>query len=405
MAQIWEYVKIAIANIKSNRNRSILTMLGIIMGISSVIMVISIGNGVKNQVSSEMGTMDAGQVGIYLKDSEHGDDILFTQEDFEAIREKVPNVKGVTTHIDVDGYVRGPKGSEAAYVDGSSELLQYYFAGDEMMAGRYFTAADCESANKVCVVGEKGAKAIYGTADVVGKTLDLTINGITQELTIIGVRAAYSGASFALLMGDEMDVEMPITVLGAYYGFDTDDNTFFYVVGETAEDVEQIAEDSIRLLETRYGVRGEDRFGIEKASTDVDMFSNILNIVTVFVSFVAMISLAVGGVGVMNIMFVSVSERTREIGIRKALGAKTKSIMMQFLAEAAIITLLGGVIGIVLGSTLAMVVCGIMGFAAEVKISTVLLATMFSSAIGIFFGMYPAKKAASLPPIEALRHV
>ena len=107
----------------------------------------------------------------------------------------------------------------------------------------------------------------------------------------------------------------------------------------------------------------------------------------------------------MNIMFVSVSERTREIGIRKALGAKTKSIMMQFLAEAAIITLLGGVIGIVLGSTLAMVVCGIMGFAAEVKISTVLLATMFSSAIGIFFGMYPAKKAASLPPIEALRHV
>lgn len=202
-----------------------------------------------------------------------------------------------------------------------------------------------------------------------------------------------------------MDVEMPITVLGAYYGFDTDDNTFFYVVGETAEDVEQIAEDSIRLLETRYGVRGEDRFGIEKASTDVDMFSNILNIVTVFVSFVAMISLAVGGVGVMNIMFVSVSERTREIGIRKALGAKTKSIMMQFLAEAAIITLLGGVIGIVLGSTLAMVVCGIMGFAAEVKISTVLLATMFSSAIGIFFGMYPAKKAASLPPIEALRHV
>jgi putative ABC transport system permease protein len=143
---------------------------------------------------------------------------------------------------------------------------------------------------------------------------------------------------------------------------------------------------------------------MEDFNDSMSQINGIVGYVTIFVVFVAAISLLVGGIGVMNIMLVSVTERTREIGIRKALGAKTKSIMMQFLAESAIITLLGGVIGIIIGAVGAVGICGLMGFPAIVKVSTVILATVFSSFVGIFFGLYPAKRAAKLSPIDALRH-
>ena len=143
---------------------------------------------------------------------------------------------------------------------------------------------------------------------------------------------------------------------------------------------------------------------LENFNDYMSQITSVLDYITIFVVFVAAISLLVGGIGVMNIMLVSVTERTREIGIRKALGARTGSIMMQFLSESAIITLLGGVIGIILGASGAYLVCGLIGFQAKVEVSTVVLASLFSSAVGIFFGIYPAKRAANLSPIEALRH-
>ena len=165
-----------------------------------------------------------------------------------------------------------------------------------------------------------------------------------------------------------------------------------------------MAADSIQLMESRHNVRGENKILMESFADSQAQFDSILGIITIFISFVAAISLLVGGIGVMNIMLVSVTERTREIGIRKSLGARTKSIMIQFLAEAGIITLIGGIVGIILGSLGAVAVCGALGFTAQVKVSTVFMAALFSSAVGIFFGMYPAKKAAKLSPIEALRH-
>ena len=143
---------------------------------------------------------------------------------------------------------------------------------------------------------------------------------------------------------------------------------------------------------------------MQNFTDSMSSITQVLSYITIFVVFVAAISLLVGGIGVMNIMLVSVTERTREIGIRKSLGARTGSIMLQFLSESAIITLLGGVIGIILGVLGANVVCGIMGFTASVSPLTVLVTTLFSSGVGLFFGIYPAKKAAKLSPIEALRH-
>ena len=153
-----------------------------------------------------------------------------------------------------------------------------------------------------------------------------------------------------------------------------------------------------------HNIRGKNLLMVENFNDYMAEMNTILNYITVFVVFVAAISLLVGGIGVMNIMLVSVTERTREIGIRKALGARTGSVLLQFLAESALITLLGGLIGIVLGISGAAMVCGLIGFSVSIKVSTVLGASLFSSAVGIFFGIYPARKAAKLSPIEALRH-
>ena len=204
--------------------------------------------------------------------------------------------------------------------------------------------------------------------------------------------------------GDILQIEMPITVMGSSYGFYVDGFSSCYIVGESATYSTQIAQDSIKLMEGRYNVRGEGVFTVQNFSDYMTQINSVLGYITLFVVFVAAISLLVGGIGVMNIMLVSVTERTREIGIRKALGARTGSILTQFLSESAIITLIGGIIGITIGVLGAYGISALIGFSPEVKMTTILGASLFSTAVGLFFGIYPAKKAAKLSPIEALRH-
>ena len=176
------------------------------------------------------------------------------------------------------------------------------------------------------------------------------------------------------------------------------------IIEGSAENAADMAKSCIKLLEGRYNIRGKGLIQLENFTDYMTQINSVLGYITIFVVFVAAISLLVGGIGVMNIMLVSVTERTREIGIRKSLGARTSSIMTQFLSESAIISLTGGVIGIIIGVLGAFLVCMVIGFAPHVSVGTVLGATFFSSAVGIFFGIYPAKKAAKLSPIEALRH-
>ena len=405
MAQIWEYIKIALMNIKSNKGRSILTMLGIIIGIASVIMVIAIGNGVRGQVNDELEGLAGGQIAFYVDSTRKETTVTFDQSDFDAIETNVAHVKGVTPQLSIWGTAEGPKGNFDISMTGGYPGLQYT-SSEPIVKGRYFSQDDCDAGSNVCVISESSAVSLFGTTDVIGLTFEATFWGVTQEMRVIGVRKDTASSLISMAGGgtETITAECPLTFMGNKLYYYIDDFSEFYVIADNSAYCTQVAQDALNLLEARHGVRGENQIMMQSFTDVSSQFDSILSIITVFVSFVAAISLLVGGIGVMNIMLVSVTERTREIGIRKALGARTGSILLQFLAEAGIITLMGGVIGIVLGILGAMGVCSIAGVTASVDPAVVIIATLFSCGVGIFFGIYPAKKAAKLSPIEALRH-
>ena len=405
MAQIWEYIKIALMNIKSNKGRSILTMLGIIIGISSVIMVISVGNGVRGQVNSELEGIGSGQIAFYVDNTRKDTTVTFNQSDFDAIQDQIEHVKGVTPSYGAWGTAEGPKGDFDINLSGGTVGLQYA-SKDPIIKGKYFTQNDYDAANNVCVITESSAVALFGTTDVVGMNFDATFWGITQEMRIIGIRKDNASTLINMMNGgmNYIQAEVPITFMANKLGYYTDEITQFYVIADSTEYCTEVAAKVMALLESRHNVRGENQIMTQSFADVSSQFDTILGFITIFISFVAAISLLVGGIGVMNIMLVSVTERTREIGIRKALGARTGSVLLQFLAEAGIITLLGGIIGIILGVLGAVGVGAVAGIKASINLSTVLFASLFSCGVGIFFGIYPARKAAKLSPIEALRH-
>ena len=407
MGQLLEYFKMAVANILANKGRSILTMLGIIIGISSVIMIMSIGQGAKGEIGDQLNAVAGGQ--IYITGAYGDSDLIYlTPEDLEAIKE-VEGVKGVTPNDSMSGKLISTRDTEYSVgVTTGTEDLKYTH-NPEMKYGRYFTDSDVEAMNLVAVIGESDARKLFGTDDVVGMGVEVTIFETTQEITIIGVikeEQSEEGGLVNSMMynSNRVSLYMPYTANYAF-GYILDEFYGIFVIADSGYSSVAVSSEIVSLLERRYQVQGEDKFYVEDAESQIKMITDVLDMLTAFIAFVAAIALLVGGIGVMNIMLVSVTERTREIGIRKALGARTRSIMMQFLSESAIITALGGIIGIVLGILGAKAICALpmLGFPARISISTIIMATFFSSCVGIFFGIYPARKAAKLSPIEALR--
>lgn len=413
MGQIFEYVKIALMNIKSNKGRSILTMLGIIIGIASVILIVTIGNGVKNSVNSGINDMMGNSVSFYINDeSELAEQIHITLEDLEDIKKNVPHVKTVyeywTTHG--GGGVTSRKGEFDLEITFGTPGM-YYLKKAPMLRGRYFNENDYYAQSNVCVIDAKSAKAMFGHTDVVGMTIESTLARQPVEFKIIGVRDNEKQAGIVAYLEQmfsgrtpEVSIDVPESFVGTLVGWFGTDISNFNVVSDSPENLGQVAEETLDYLEKKYHCKRQNVFQVMNFMDDMTEVNQIMDYVTLFVALVAAISLLVGGIGVMNIMLVSVTERTREIGIRKALGARTSSIMLQFLSESAIITLLGGLIGIAIGVGGAYLICYFVDIQAKMNIAAVTGATAFSAAVGIFFGLYPAKKAAKLSPIEALRH-
>ncbi|MBP8715640.1 MAG: ABC transporter permease [Lachnospiraceae bacterium] len=405
MGQIAEYIKIALMSIKSNKARSFLTMLGIIIGIASVIMIISIGKGMSGEVDQEMNDMAGGQIYIMSQDTDKsGNQVYFDEDDMNYILNNVKHVKGVTQNWSFYGTISGPKGNKNANATAGT-ATQEFTSKQKFVKGHYFTDSDYYAANPVCVISKSGAMSLFGTTDVIGMSVDLTLDDITTALRIVGVREEANSSLMNMGYSDDtVTLDIPMSVLQDVYQYSTTNMTGFIIIADSNDNANEVAARSVALLAMRKGVRGENKITIENFNDILSQVNSVMGNITIFISFVAAISLIVGGIGVMNIMLVSVTERTREIGIRKALGARTSSIMTQFLAEASIITLMGGIIGILIGVGLAKV-AGILTKIAPIFDPAVIIGAMlFSTAVGIFFGIYPAKKAAKLSPIEALRH-
>ena len=385
--------KLAMKSIWSNKMRSFLTMLGIIIGVASVIILVSLVNAYMSYMTDSFASMGTNQITVNMINLSSRS--VSDEEMYEFYTEQGDVFDEISPMVSIGGTIKhGNDSMTSTSITGVSEA--YLSTKDwELECGRNLQYGDLTGRHKVCVIGSYVADELYGSAEnAYGETLK--ING--HAFTIVGVAARQE---------EDMDeggtddfVWMPYT-RAVKMARNSNINNYVF----TVSDLSQATEAKSRIESFLYEkFKNEDLYTVTAMSEMLDELNSMIAMVSAGLGGIAGISLLVAGVGVMNIMLVSVTERTREIGIRKSLGARTGSILLQFLSESAIITLLGGIIGIILGVTGAILIGGVIGFSARIQPSTVLIASLFSAGVGIFFGIYPARKAAKLSPIEALRH-
>lgn len=398
-----ESLRSAFRSVLSNKMRSFLTMLGIIIGISSVIMITSIGQGSQAALTGEFDKLGVSMLTISLRDQSRATSRdQLTIEDMEIIKSH-PQTTAVTPLYQGGGaqiQLRNPKDYRSSILIGVNEFYND-IASLEFLYGRFLIDIDVKMKSEVAIIDDSLAKDIFGYDDVVGQKICIQVRQVKHYFTVIGVVKNPAG-DFAKLFPDQIPamIYMPIGVIHDLYG--TNRIQSFAVAIADKDTINNTSLELTKMLEKKH--RNEDKYYVQSAAESLDVVNKVLGYFTAFISFVASISLLVGGIGVMNIMLVTVTERTREIGIRKSLGAKNKDIRIQFLIEAMILTIIGGLIGFVIGYLGGFGIGSLMGIIPKVSMFIVIFTVTLSSLIGIVFGVYPANKAAKLDPIEALRY-
>ena len=397
--------KIAFRALRRNKLRSVLTALGIIIGVGAVIAMVGIGNGAKAQVEAQIASLGENVILIFSGSTTSsgirtgwGGAGTLKIEDAEAIRREVPGIVNVSEEVVSNSQIASGNqnwftriyGESAEYLD----IRQWALAD-----GAPFTDQDVRSANKVCIIGATTATQIFGSADAVGQALRIK----NVPFTVTGVLTR-KGLSTQGVDQDDV-VIMPFTTAMKRVAGGTTLRNINVQVGD-AKDLALAQQQIIDLLRQRHNIRAgrDDDFTVRNQQEIADAQTAATDVMTGLLAAIAGVSLIVGGIGIMNIMLVSVTERTREIGTRMAVGAHGRDILTQFLIEAVSLSSIGGLIGIIVGVVGSKTISAVKHWPSLISPSSIIVAFLFSAAVGIFFGFYPARKAAALDPIEALRY-
>ncbi len=414
---IKENCKLAIISIKANKMRAFLTMLGIIIGVCAVIAIMTVGNSMTADVKKQLEGYGVQNITLYVSQIDWNEEIseadmenmLFKPDVLHKLSEKFgKRIAGISVEASVDGgkVIRDGK---TANVNILGTSAGYYKANKvKLINGNSFNQYDYEQGNNVAIVSDKFIEQLYGSEykpeNLLGKEIEINSMEEYINVTVVGIyhyeAAGQRGGS------KNITTNVYIPLKAAWNITHNKDIMECVVVAAEGENATVLSEDIKLYLTDAMATQLGDKFMIDAYSNQsmIEENTKTMNQMTMAISMIAAIALIVGGIGVMNIMTVSITERTREIGTRKALGAPDSMIMLQFISEAIIICLIGGVIGIVLGLVLGNVAVHFMGYTPHISFASIYMSVGFSMAIGVFFGYSPAKHAAKMNPIDALRY-
>ena len=404
MNYVTRFLKLALRNLTKNRMRSLLTSLGVIIGVGAVIVMVGVGAGAQADVEEQVSSLGANMIIIFPGTSSMGgvshgagSENRMTLEDAEDLRDGSSLLAAVSPLVNTRAQVIGGEGNWSTSVTGVwSEYLT--IRNWVVESGEFFTGRDEQAKSKVAVIGQTVADELFGDADPIGERIRVR----NTPFTVIGVLEEKGGSA----MGQDQDdvVLVPAStalnrLVGGRYISMIMASAYSLELSDAAQ-----AEVEVIMREAHKIGEGEDNdFQVHTQAEMMDAMTSIVGVMTLLLGAVAAVSLIVGGIGIMNIMLVSVTERTREIGIRLAVGAHGRDVMAQFLAESLVMSLLGGAIGTALAYGVSHLLNNVVGMTTVIAPATVLASFGFAACIGVFFGLYPARKAAMLNPIEALR--
>jgi putative ABC transport system permease protein len=396
----------ALDSILANKLRSVLTMLGIIIGVASVIALLGIGGGVSDSITNEINSIGTNLIIISTDFENSGGYPALSMDDVQALSDPLnaPAISEVAANVQGSQFIVYGGESSQSTVAGITANYLLVNNLDEFQLGDGLTQNDLDTQARVAVMGPSIASDLFGTEFPIGK--EIKINGVGYE--VVGV---LEGSGGGIGGNTDENIYLPLTTAQSRLYPDrtrTGDKavTVLYAQAASSEQVETAIEQISDTLREQHGIAyaADDDFSILDQASLLEIAGTITATLTAFLGAIAAISLVVGGIGIMNIMLVSVTERTREIGIRKAIGALKRNILTQFLLESMLLSLLGGFLGILLGWAVSALAASALAIPMSIAAWTVLLSAGFSAAVGLIFGIYPAWRAASLRPIEALRY-